>query len=510
MFSNMPESPLEIPSLFSDSPHEECGIIGVFAPNEDVASMAFFGLFALQHRGQEAAGIAVSDGEAIRLHKDVGLVNQVFTPQNLAPLRGHYAIGHTRYSTTGSSTARNAQPFLIETRHGPLAVAHNGNLVNAGALRKEILERGVGLSSTSDTEVITMMLAAAPGETWNERLKNTMPRWHGAYSLVILTAEGVLAVRDPWGFRPLSVGLLPHGGWAAASESGALRTLGCEAIREVQPGEIIALSNSALSVQQALPPAPEPARCVFEHIYFSRPDSFWDGKSVHQVRQNLGRVLAEEDAANNEAAKNPVQGDVVIAVPDSSIPAAIGYAAVSGIPYNDGFIKNRYIGRTFIQPTDSLRKQGVALKFNVIAESVLNKRVIMIDDSIVRGNTTGPLVKLLLQAGASEVHVRITCPPIMHPCFMGVDMGKYNDLIAHRMSVEEIRQHTGCNSLYFLSLEGMMKAISAAKAAGNTNFLNAARAAGSGSGYCDACFTGRYPIPIDPAYEKNGFEKAMA
>lgn len=483
----MVQPAFDIANLTSDGPHEECGIIGVFAPNEDVARMAFFGLFALQHRGQEAAGIAVSDGESIRLHKDVGLVTQVFTPQNLQPLKGHYAIGHTRYSTTGSSSARNAQPFLIETRHGPVAVAHNGNLVNAGALRHELLERGIGLSSSSDTEVITMMLAGAEGKTWDERLKNTMPRWVGAYSLVILTIDGVLVVRDPWGFRPLSVGLLPHGGWAAASESGALRTLGCEAIREVQPGEIIALSNSALSVHQALPPAPELARCVFEHVYFSRPDSFWDGQSVHQVRQNLGRVLAEESSACCDT-----QGDVVIPVPDSSIPAAIGYSAVSGIPYNDGFIKNRYIGRTFIEPTDSLRKQGVALKFNVIVENVLDKRVIMIDDSIVRGNTTGPLVRLLKQAGAREVHVRITCPPISHACYMGVDMGKQEDLIAHRMTVEGIRQHTGCDSLYFLSYEGMMRAV------------------GRSSGYCGACFSGRYPIPVDLSYEKNGFEKSIA
>src|SRR5512133_1137951 len=408
--------------LTTDGPHEECGIIGIFAPHEAVARMAFFGLFALQHRGQEAAVIAVSDGETLRLHKDVGLVSHIFTPQNLAPLKGNYAIGHTRYSTTGSSAARNAQPFLIETQHGSLAVAHNGNLVNAPELRQELLEHGIGLSSSSDTEVITMMLAGAQGKTWNERLKNTMPLWHGAYSLVILTRDGVLAVRDPWGFRPLSVGLLPSGGWAAASESGALQTLGCEAIREVQPGEIIALSNNALSVQQALPPAPELARCVFEQISFSRPDSFWDGQSVHQVRQNLGRKLAEE---------YPIEADVVIPVPDSSIPAAIGYSSFAGIPYNDGFIKNRYIGRTFIEPTDSLRKQGVALKFNVIAENVRNKRVVMIDDSIVRGNTTGALVRMLRRAGARAVHVHITCPPITHPCFMGVDMGTFEELIAH-------------------------------------------------------------------------------
>lgn len=469
--------------MFSDSPHEECGIIGIFAPHEDVARMTFFGLFALQHRGQEAAGIAVSDGETLRLHKDVGLVSQVFTPQNLAPLQGHYAIGHTRYSTTGSSLARNAQPFLIETHLGPLAVAHNGNLVNAGALRQQLLEKGVGLSSSSDTEVITMMLAGAAGATWNERLKNTMPRWVGAYSLVILTRDGVLAVRDPWGFRPLSVGLLPSGGWAAASESGALETLGCEAIREVLPGEIIALSNSALSVQQALPPAPELARCSFEHIYFSRPDSFWDGQSVHQVRQKLGSILAEE---------SHIDADVVIPVPDSSVPAAIGYASVSGVPYNDGFIKNRYIGRTFIQPTDSLRKQGVALKFNVIPENVRGKRVIMIDDSIVRGNTTGPLVHLLRNAGAREVHVRITCPPITHPCYMGVDMGSYDDLIAYHKDVEAINQHIGSNSLQFLSLKGMMEAI------------------GRSSGYCQACFTGQYPIEIDAQYRKTGFEKSIA
>jgi amidophosphoribosyltransferase len=467
----------------SDSPREECGIIGVFAPNEDVARMAFFGLFALQHRGQEAAGIAVSDGHTVRLHKDMGLVAQVFTPQNLAPLQGHFAIGHTRYSTTGSSSARNAQPFLIETMYGPVAVAHNGNLVNAAALRQELLQHGVGLSSSSDSEVITMMLAGAEGSTWNDRLKNSMKKWVGAYSLVVLTRDGVLAVRDPWGFRPLSVGLLPGGGHAAASESGALRTLGCEVIREIKPGEIVALSNNALLVHQALPPAPELARCTFEHVYFSRPDSFWDGQSVHTVRQNLGKELAREAH---------IDADTVIPVPDSSIPAAIGYAAESGIPYNDGFIKNRYIGRTFIQPTDSLRKQGVALKFNVIPENLRNRRIIMIDDSIVRGNTTGPLVQLLRKAGAKEVHVLITCPPIGHPCFMGVDMGTYDELIAHRMTVDEMCRHMEIDSLHFLSLAGMMKAI------------------GRSSGYCNACFTGKYPIDINQEITKSGFENSIA
>lgn len=466
-----------------DHPHEECGIIGVFAPNEDVARMTFFGLYALQHRGQEAAGIAVSSGETIHMHKGIGLVSQVFNPQNLQPMQGHYAIGHTRYSTTGSSAMRNAQPFLIETIHGPLALAHNGNLVNAAELRHQVLTRGAGLSSSSDTEVLTMMLASSEGKSWEERIRSAMPHWKGAYSLVILTSDCVYAVRDPWGFRPLSIGLLPSGGHAAASETGALVTMGCEAIREVQPGEIITLSNKALMVSQALPPSPRLARCVFENIYFSRPDSYWDGRWVHTIRQRLGEELARE---------LPTEADVVIPVPDSSIPAAIGYMRVSGIPFNDGFIKNRYIGRTFIEPTDSLRKQGVALKFNVVAENVRGKRVIVIDDSIVRGTTSGPLVRLLREAGAAEIHMRITCPPISHPCYMGVDMGTYEELIAHHKSIPEIRAHIGCDSLHFLSLEGMMRAVDRTE------------------GYCQACFTGEYPIPVDVSHAKTGFEQSSA
>jgi amidophosphoribosyltransferase len=468
--------------VIEDKPHEECGVIGIFAPNDDVARMVFFGLYALQHRGQEAAGIAVSDGQVIRVHKDVGLVSHVFNPNNLIPLQGHFAIGHTRYSTTGSSSIRNAQPFLIETMFGPLAVAHNGNLVNAIELRNNLLQRGVGLSSSSDSEIITMMLAGAQGQTWDERIRWTMPEWKGAYSLVILTRDGVFAARDPWGFRPLSIGMLSGGGHVVASESGALTTLGCEAIREVMPGEVITLSNAALRVRQALPPAPQLARCVFEHIYFSRPDSLWDGVWVHDVRQRLGENLAYE---------MPTPADVVIPVPDSSIPAAIGYSRVSGIPYNDGFIKNRYIGRTFIEPTHALRRLGVALKFNVLVENVRDKRVVVIDDSIVRGNTSGPLVKLLQDAGAREIHMRITCPPIVYPCFMGVDMGTYDELIASRLSIEEIRAFIGCDSLYYLSLEGMMRAV------------------GRPDGYCDACFTGHYPFPVDLVHVKTGFEKAI-
>ena len=492
-----------------DHPQEECGVVGIFAPNEDVARMTYFGLYALQHRGQEAAGIAVADGQAMSLHKGVGLVSQVFTPSVMAELKGDYAIGHTRYSTTGSSSPRNAQPFMIETIHGPLALAHNGNLVNSAELREELMRQGVGLSSSSDTEVMTMMLARNGGGTWEERIKHAMEKWVGAYSLVILTRNCVYAVRDPWGFRPLCIGLLPSGGHAVASETGALRTLGCEAIRDVQPGEIVSLSNNALKVMQALPSVTPSAMCVFEHIYFARPDQVWDGINVHHVRQRLGEELAREVLNGYETDESQRMGtdermdstdrgtdkrmiaDVVIPVPDSSIPAAIGFSRVSGIPYNDGFVKNRYVGRTFIEPTDSLRKRGVALKFNVINENVLGKRVMMIDDSIVRGNTTGPLIKLLLNAGAREVHVAITCPPIAHPCFMGVDMGRHENLIAYKRTVDEIREHVGADSLHYLSLDGMMKAV------------------GREDGFCQACFTGNYPIQVNMETVKTGFERSL-
>src|SRR5512145_2987133 len=479
---------------FDDHPHEECGVIGIFAPNEDVARMAFFGLYALQHRGQEAAGIAVADGQTMMMHKGIGLVAHLFTQNTMAELKGHYAIGHTRYSTTGSSLLRNAQPFMIETIHGPLALAHNGNLVNSADLRDELMRQGVGLSSSSDTEVMTMMLARNSEGTWEERIRRAMEKWVGAYSLVILTRDCVYAVRDPWGFRPLCIGLLPSGGHAVASETGALQTLGCEAIRDVKPGEIIALSNNALTVTQALPVVQPTAMCVFEHIYFARPDQTWDGVNVHHVRQRLGEELARELAngringlSHGLTDENGRFADVVIPVPDSSVPAAIGFSHVSGIPYNDGFIKNRYVGRTFIEPTDSLRKRGVALKFNVIRENILDKRVVMIDDSIVRGNTMGPLIKLLRNGGAKEVHVAITCPPIAHPCFMGVDMGRHEDLIAHKRTVEEIREYVGADSLYYLSVDGMMKAVQRK------------------DGFCQACFTGQYPIKVNIDTVKTGF-----
>jgi amidophosphoribosyltransferase len=467
---------------------EECGVLGISTPHgEGVAQLTFFGLYALQHRGQEAAGIAVSDGHRARVHKQPGLVSHVFTNDTLKPLTGYHSIGHTRYSTTGSSNEKNIQPFLVETMHGPLALAHNGNIVNTPALRDELLSRGFGLTATSDSEVMTLMLASAGGRTWEERIERTLPAWKGAFSLVLLAADCVVAVRDPWGFRPLSVGRLPHGGHAVASETCALSTLGCVDISEVQPGEIITLRGAELHRRQALAAAPRQARCTFEFVYFSRPDSVWNGRNVHLARERLGAELAEE---------SPVEADVVIPVPDSSIPAAIGYSRASGVPFNDGLIKNRYIGRTFIEPTQEIRDRGVALKFNALSENLAGKRVVMIDDSLVRGTTAGPLVKLIRDAGATEVHVRITCPPIVHPCHFGVDMGHDGDLMAARLTLDEIRERVGADSLEFLSLEGMMRAV------GNDD--------GAETGYCNACFTGRYPLEVDEAPVKLSFEGVLA
>ena len=472
-----------------DIAHDECGVLGLSTPHgEGVAQLAFFGLFALQHRGQEAAGLAVSDGKRARVHKGAGLVSTVFTPDALAPLTGYHAIGHTRYSTTGSNAERNIQPFLVETMHGPLSVAHNGNLVNATALRDELLNRGFGLTATSDTEVFTLMLAAAGGQTWQERIERTLPAWKGAFSLVILAADQVIAVRDPWGFRPLSVGRLPHGGHAVASETCALSTLGCVDIDEVRPGEMVTLRGAEIERTQVLAPQEHGARCTFEFVYFSRPDSTWAGSSVHHTRQKLGVELARESL---------VDADVVIPVPDSSIPAAIGFSNESGLAFNDGLIKNRYIGRTFIEPTQDIRERGVALKFNALSENLEGKRVVMIDDSLVRGTTAGPLVKLVRDAGAAEVHLRITCPPITHPCHFGVDMGHDDDLIAARLSVEEMRDHIGADTLAFLSIDGLMRAV-------------AGRDEGADDGYCNACFHGRYPLPITEAQAKLAFEGVLS
>lgn len=471
-----------------DHPREACGVFGVYAPGREIARLAFFGLFALQHRGQESAGIATSDGQRACIHKGMGLVAQVFNEANLAPLTGHLAIGHTRYSTTGSSNIRNAQPYLIETMYGPLAVAHNGNLTNALSLRRMLLARGVGLSATSDSELITQILAAPP-DSWNgangngthdpdhwiARIRALMHLADGAYSLVLLTADAIYAVRDPLGLRPLCLGKLAEG-YVVASETCALNTIGADFVRHIEPGEIVRLDRDG--VTSAVGVASERrALCVFEYVYFSRPDSDLEGQVIHRVRQAMGHQLAREA---------PAEADIVVAVPDSAIPAAIGYSLETGIPFTEGLIKNRYIGRTFIQPDDALRKQGVRLKFNALGANLRGKRVVMIDDSIVRGNTAGPLVQLLRDGGATEVHVRVSSPPVRHPCFMGVDMATYHDLIAHHLSIEDITRRIGADSLSYLSLPGMLAAIASTLDAPS----------GAQRGYCTACFSHEYPIDI--------------
>jgi amidophosphoribosyltransferase len=482
--------------------HDECGVFGVYAPGRDVARLAFFALYALQHRGQESAGIVTSDGRLAYQHKGMGLVAQVFDEENLRPLHGHLAIGQTRYSTTGSSNLRNAQPYLIETIYGPLGIAHNGNLTNAEDLRHRLLKRGVGLASTSDSEVITQMLASPPevwsqsmpngngGDQWITRIRAFMQAAEGAYSLALLTRDAVYAVRDPLGLRPLCLGKLDNGSTVVASETCALGTIGAKFLRDVEPGEIVRLdaegAHSFSGVQSE-----KRAMCIFEYVYFARPDSALNGQIAHQVRQQLGRQLAREA---------PAAADVVVGVPDSATPHAIGYSLESGIPYTEGLTKNRYIGRTFIQPDDRLRKEGVRIKYNPLTANLQGKRVILVDDSIVRGNTAGPLVQLMRDAGATEVHVRVAAPPVRHPCFMGVDMATYSELIAHRLDVTEICQRIGADSLGYLSLEGLETAV---------NHGN-----GRSTTYCTACFSGQYPIPI-PEWlfqedrEKMVFEKVL-
>ena len=449
-----------------DRPSEACGVFGIYAPGEAVARITFFGLYALQHRGQESAGIAVSDGYHPQLFKRMGLVSQVFTEENLSPLHGHIAIGHVRYSTADSSREVSSQPFMLESSLGTIAVAHNGNIVNIDTIRDELFQRGVGLTTWCDTEMMTQLLAGAEGDTWLDRISHTMPLLEGAYSLTLLTRDRMYAVRDPWGFRPLAMGRLNHG-WVVASETCALRTVGATDIEEIAPGMIVEFSDEGAKKVQGIAPK-QLSMCIFEYIYFARPDSIIDGQLVHEVRQQLGRELANE---------HPVDADLVIGVPDSATAAAIGYALEAGIPYGEGLIKNRYIGRTFIQPDDRLRKAGVALKFNPLEQVLQGKRIIVVDDSIVRGNTSGPTVDLLRRAGAREVHMRITSPPIKHPCFMGVDMATYDELIAHRLSVPQIQDRIGADSLGYLSVEGMMRAV--------------CRPSGD---YCRACFTGDYPL----------------
>jgi amidophosphoribosyltransferase len=387
---------------------------------EEAARLAFFGLFALQHRGQESAGIASVDNGVLHLHKDVGLVTQVFKDQTFAGLKGTMAIGHTRYSTMGKPSARNAQPLVIDTQYGPLALGHNGNIANAQALRAKLLAKGFGLTTGSDSELLAMMLAGAQGQNWSTRIEEAMGSWIGAYSLVLLTLDGIYAVRDPWGFRPLAWGRLASGGFAVASETSALRVMGCTELEEIEPGSILHFSPEGIIEKKCIAVNVPRAACSFEYVYFSRPDSIWNGKNIHAVRQKMGEILAKEA---------PAAADIVIPVPDSAIAAAIGFAYASGLPFGEGLLKNRYIGRTFIEPTKELREQGVALKFSPLKETLKGARIVLGDDSIVRGTTTGPIVALCRRAGAAEVHLRIASPPILFPCYMGVDMGAKDNLI---------------------------------------------------------------------------------
>ncbi len=455
-----------------DTPKEECGVFGVFAPGQDVARLTYFGLFALQHRGQESAGIAVSDGRAVRMHKEMGLVAQIFDEEVLASLPGHIAIGHTRYSTTGSSVLRNAQPLHCVWGGGTMAVGHNGNLVNATELRAELEAAGIPFETSNDSEVIARLIAFQDTESLEEAVARTMARLHGAYSLVILTEDALVGVRCAYGVRPLCIGQLArNGNYVLASETCALNTVGAEFIREVAPGEIVTIDAHGMRSRQGLPMA-RYATCMFEFIYFARPDSELFGRELHHVRRNMGHELARE---------HPVPGnaDIVIPIPDTGTPAAIGFAEHSGIPYGEGVIKNRYIQRTFIQPDQRMRELGVKMKLMPIKEALAGKRVVMVDDSIVRGTTTGQIVKMLFDAGASEVHVRITAPPITHPCFYGIDMADQKQLVAAHQSVEEIRQLIGATSLGYLSIDGLSRAVGLSR-----------------DRFCLACFDGQYPIPI--------------
>lgn len=470
-----------------DAVHEECGVFGIWVPDDAAISPAheaYTALFALQHRGQEACGIAVNNRGVIRCHKDVGLVSEVFDQELLDGMKGQMAIGHVRYSTTGDAHRENAQPLSITHIKGNLAVAHNGNLVNAGALRREIELGGGIFRSSSDTEVLvyTIVRERLRCGSIEQAVLQTMDVVEGAYSLCIMSPRKLIAARDPRGMRPLCMGRGEGGAIIFASESCALDALGAQFVRDVEPGEVVIVENGEIRSLHCQKKC-RTAACVFEYIYFARPDSVIDGASVERARQEAGKYLSIE---------HPVGADVVIGVPDSGIPAAIGYAKCSGTPYGVGLIKNRYIGRTFIQPGQSKRERSVRLKLNALREAVNGKRVIMVDDSIVRGTTCARLVKLVRDAGAKEVHMRISAPPFRHPCFFGTDIPERTQLLAHERSVEEMRQIIGVDSLGFLSVEATHRI-----------------ALGCRLEFCSACFTGEYPMPVPEQVDKNMFESEI-
>lgn len=448
---------------------EECGVFGIYNFKADSpAKSAYYGLFALQHRGQESAGIAVSDGDEIRHAKGMGLVNQVFDEKTLRELKGKIALGHVRYSTTGSSIIENAQPIVINTRYGTIALAHNGNLVNSRDIRQELKDKGISFVGTSDSEVIASMIATSSKNKIEEAVTDTLQHCRGAYSLVLMTKDKLIAVRDPNGIRPLCIGKLEKA-YVISSETCALDILGANFLRDIANGEVVVIDEKGLS-SRTWQMGEREALCVFEFIYFARPDSVLHGRNVYEARYQMGKYLAKE---------HPVDADVVMAVPESGVPAAMGYAAESKIPYGEGLIKNRYVGRTFIQPSQEIRDLGVKLKLNPIRDAVRSKKVIIIDDSIIRGTTSRQIVRLIREAGAREVHMRVSSPPNLNPCFYGIDTAAKAELIAANLSVEGIRKYIEADSLGYLSLKNLIRSISL-----------------PGRNLCLACLNGEYPVRI--------------
>jgi len=457
--------------------HESCGIFGVYAYTMDIARLIFFALFALQHRGQESSGIAVTDGNGIKIRTNMGLVSQAFTENDLAQLKGYIGIGHNRYSTTGSSQPVNVQPVIVESEGLTLALAHNGNILNAKELRDELQSHGYNFHTSTDSEVIANLILASPGKNWGGKIRHAMHRLQGAYSLTIMTEDKLIAVRDPMGVRPLCLGSIDSG-WVIASESCALDHIGAQFSRDIAPGEMVVIDNNGMKNYKVK--SSKKALCIFEYIYFARPDSIIQGKLLYEARQAMGEILAQE---------YPVDADLVMGVPDSATAAGTGYSKASGIPYCEGLLKNRYVGRTFIEPDQRLRDLGVQLKFNPLSRIISDKRLVVVDDSIVRGTTTPHVVSLLKKAGAKEVHLRICAPPIRYPCFLGVDMATQWELIAARKTIPQIRDYLGADSLGYLSLDGLIQAVGLPK-----------------DTFCLACFTGDYPIPVQMGMDKLALE----
>ncbi|MGI6224788.1 MAG: amidophosphoribosyltransferase [Peptococcales bacterium] len=458
-----------------DKLSEECGVFGVYAPQLDVARLSYYGLFALQHRGQESAGIAVTNGCGIKVHKDTGLVAEVFAEENIRNLTGHIAVGHVRYSTSGQNLALEAQPLVCHYLQGSVALAHNGSLTNANELREKLANNGSVFQSTVDTEVIVNLIARYGQNPIEESLLKCMIDIKGSYALVVMTEDKLIGVRDPFGNRPLCIGKLGEEGYVLASESCALDTIGADLLRDVEPGEIVIIDKHGLDSRRIFP-VDKTAICLFEYIYFARPDSVIDGISVNHARRNMGAQLAKEA---------PLDVDVVIPVPDSGTAAAIGYAETVGIPFSQGLLKNRYAGRTFIQPEQNLRELGVRLKLNPISQEIAGKRVAIVDDSIVRGTTSKKLVEMLRKNGAQEVHVLVSSPPVIEPCYYGIDTSERAQLIAAQMPLDEIREYISADSLHYLSQEGLFEVM------------------GNNKGFCSACLDGDYPIPI-PSPEELG------